>query len=51
MLIPSAADNNISSVDLFIKKYNITELPTILIDEKIKITDVKSLEDIQKYLV
>lgn len=51
MLIPIAADNNISSVDLFIKKYNVTELPTILIDEKIKITDVENIDDIQKYLV
>jgi hypothetical protein len=51
MLIPIAADNNISSLDLFIKKYNITQLPTILIDEKTKITEVNSLNDIEKYLV
>jgi hypothetical protein len=51
MLIPIAADNNISSVSLFMKKYNVTELPTILIDENIKITDVKTIDDIQKYLV
>ncbi len=51
MLIPIAGDNNISSIDLFLKKYNITELPTILIDEKTKITDVKTLDDIEKYLI
>jgi hypothetical protein len=51
MLIPIAADNNISSIDLLTKKYNITELPAILIDEKDKITDVNSLQDIEKYLV
>jgi len=51
MLIPMAADNNISSIDLFVKKYNITQLPTILIDENIKITDVKTIDDIEKYLV
>jgi len=50
MLIPMAADNNISSIDLFVKKYNITELPTILIDEEIKVTDVKIIDDIEKYL-
>jgi len=50
MLIPMAADNNISSIDLFVKKYNITELPTILIDEEIKVTDVKVIDDIEKYL-
>jgi hypothetical protein len=51
MLIPMAADNNISSIDLLTKKYNITQLPTILVDEKTKITDVNSIEDIEKYLV
>lgn len=51
MLIPIAADNNISSIDLFVKKQDITQLPTILIDENIKITDVSSIQDIEKYLV
>jgi hypothetical protein len=51
ILIPIAADNNITSVDLFNKKYGITEFPTILIDEKTKITDVKNIEDIEKYLI
>ena len=51
MLIPIAADNNISSIDLFVKKYDITQLPTVLIDENIRITDVKSIEDIEKYLI
>lgn len=51
MLIPIAADNNVTSIDLFMKKYNITQLPTILIDENTKITDVKTIDDIEKYLV
>ena len=51
MLIPIAADNNVTSIDLFVKKYNITQLPTILIDENTKITDVKTIDDIEKYLV
>ncbi len=50
MLIPIAADNNIPSVNLLVKEYGIDKLPTILIDEKIKITDVKTIEDIEKYL-
>jgi len=49
MLIPISADNNIPSVNLLVKNYNITELPVILIDEKIKITDVENVEDIEKY--
>lgn len=50
LLISIAADNDLPSVDLLLKKYNITELPTILIDEEIKITDPKSMEDIEMYL-
>jgi hypothetical protein len=50
MLIPIAADNNISSVDLIVQKYNITDLPTILIDEKVKITNVNSTQEVEKYL-
>jgi len=51
MLIPLAADNDIPSITLLLEKYNIDELPAILIDENVKITEVKSLEDIEKYLV
>jgi len=51
MLIPIAADNDLPSINLLIEKYNITELPTILIDEKIKLSDVRTMEDIEKYLI
>ena len=51
MLIPIAADNkDIGSINLLLDKYGITELPVILIDEKIKIIDVESIEDVEKYL-
>lgn len=50
LLIPIAADNELSSVSLLLDKYEIQELPTILIDEEIKITDVTDMEDIMKYL-
>lgn len=49
MLIPIAGDNDIPSINLLISKYKIEEFPTILIDEKIKITDVENKEDIEKY--
>jgi len=49
MLIPIAADNNIVSVDMLLETYNVTELPTVLIDEKIKLTEV-STYDLEKYL-
>jgi hypothetical protein len=50
MLIPIAGDNNITSVDLMIKKYNIKELPVILIDEKIIVTEAKSVDEMKKLL-
>jgi len=50
MLIPIAADNDISSINLLLDKYGIEELPVLLIDEDIKITDLESMEDIEKYL-
>ena len=50
MLIPIAADNNIGSINLLLNKYDITELPVILIDEKIKLTDIESVEDIREHL-
>ena len=51
MLIPIAADNDISSINLLVEKYEITELPVVLIDEKIKVTEINAIEDIEKYLV
>ncbi|MCK9595748.1 hypothetical protein M0R19_01005 [Candidatus Pacearchaeota archaeon] len=51
MLIPIAADNDISSIDLLVEKYNVNELPAILIDETYLITEVENKEDIEKYLV
>lgn len=50
MLIPIAADNNITAVNILKESYNITILPTILIDEKVKITKLESIEEIEKYL-
>jgi hypothetical protein len=50
MLIPIAADNDISSISILLDKYNVTELPTILIDEKTKIIQVNSLQDVEKFL-
>ena len=50
MLIPIAGDNNITSINLILDKYNITEFPVILIDEKTIITDVESVEDVENHL-
>jgi len=50
ILIPLAADNSLASVDILLKKYNITELPTILVDEKLKITSIEDLEKIKSII-
>lgn len=50
MLIPIAGDNEIPSIDLLIQKYNVTQLPTILINEEIQVTELEEMEDIEKYL-
>ncbi|VVB82150.1 Uncharacterised protein [uncultured archaeon] len=51
MLVPLAGDNDISSINLLMEKYSITELPVILIDEKTKVTDIKNESDLEKYLI
>lgn len=50
MLIPIAADNNVSAVNILVENYQIDTLPTILIDEKIKIEQITSEADLEKYL-
>jgi len=50
LLIPIAADNNISSVNVLLKTYNITTLPSVLIDEKTTAEGFLSREDIEKHL-
>ena len=52
MLIPLAGDNNLASISLLMNSYNVleSELPVILIDEKIKITNLDSEIEIEKYL-
>ncbi len=51
LLIPIAGDNNLVSLDLLMKEYDISELPTILIDEETKLIEVNNMEEIEKYLV
>ena len=49
LLIPIAGDNEITAVKLLLKEYSITEFPTILINREIKITDIKTTEEISAY--
>jgi len=50
ILIPMAGDNNLISVDLIMTKYNIEELPSIMINEDVKLTEVDELANISQYL-
>jgi len=50
LLISMAGDNDLPSINLLLGAYNVTELPAIVIDEKIILTDIKNKEDIEKYL-
>ncbi len=51
MLIPISGDNNLTSVSLMMGKYNITILPTILIDEKIKIEELETFEQLEQSII
>jgi hypothetical protein len=48
LLIPLAADNGISSINLLLEQYQITEdqLPLILINREQKITELQTIEEL-----
>ncbi len=46
VLIPIAGNMNLTSTEFLIKKYNITSLPVVIIDEKDKIYTVEDLKKI-----
>ena len=50
MLIPIAADNGLPSINLLVGEYGVVELPSILIDEDIILSELSSAEEIEKYL-
>lgn len=52
MLIPMAGDNDLYSINLLMNLYNITEaeLPIIFVNEKVKITELQNIEDIEKLI-
>jgi len=50
ILIPIAVDSNISSLGYLGKQFNISKYPSVIIDEKNILYDLKSMEEIEKYL-
>lgn len=51
LLLPIAGNINISSINILRSQYNLTELPTILIEEKVKISTLDELKEIENYLI
>ena len=50
ILIPIATDSNLSSLDLLIKKYNVTKFPSIIINDNITISNLVNINKIQKII-
>ncbi|MBI2671945.1 hypothetical protein HYX16_03350 [Candidatus Woesearchaeota archaeon] len=48
MLIPLPIDINIATINILKKNYNVTNVPTLLINEKIKLAGVYSIKEIEK---
>ena len=51
LLIPISGDDDISSVNLLLDRYGVSEedLPIILINREIRITELENIEDLLKY--
>lgn len=49
LLIPIAADSELVSLNSLLEKFNISEYPVVIIDDKHIITEITSVEDIEKY--
>lgn len=50
ILIPIASDQNIASLDYLMWKYNITESPSVVINEKDVFSDLSDVESLKTYL-
>lgn len=50
ILIPIAVDGSLESVNLMIKKFGISKLPVVILNDKKIIDELSSVEDLEKYL-
>jgi hypothetical protein len=50
LLIPIAADNGLTSLDSLINKFNVTDYPAVIINEKDIIYELSSVEELDKYI-
>ena len=49
ILIPIAVDQEITSLDFLLKKYNIEEFPAVIINEKVILYEHETVEELVKY--
>lgn len=47
LLIPLASDLGLSSVEIILDSYNVSSLPAIIVNEKIVLVDVSSVEELE----
>ncbi|HLC87372.1 MAG TPA: hypothetical protein VJH65_03810 [Candidatus Nanoarchaeia archaeon] len=50
ILIPIASSRNLVSLNTLVSNFNITNYPVVIINDKYVIYEIKSVEDIEKYL-
>jgi len=50
ILIPIAVDNGLSSLNSLISRFGVSEFPVVIINDKYIITELSSIDEIQKYL-
>ncbi|HNZ52210.1 MAG: hypothetical protein BWY36_00273 [Candidatus Diapherotrites archaeon ADurb.Bin253] len=50
LLIPIASDTNLSSLNALTAKFNITSYPVVIINEKHVISDLSSVQELERYL-
>ena len=50
ILIPMAHDTNVKSLDLILKRFNISQFPVVIINEEIVVDKISSVEDLKAYL-
>ncbi|MEM7819429.1 MAG: hypothetical protein QXD48_01210 [Candidatus Aenigmatarchaeota archaeon] len=50
MLSPLPIDMNLTSIDFIIRNYNITEVPTLIIDKNIVIQKLTNMTELERYI-
>jgi hypothetical protein len=51
ILIPIAVNQDISSLDYLLERYNIQQFPSVIINEKIILYEHQTFEELEKYFI